>query len=344
MRITQLRIDRFGVWSGLEVDQLTAPIVVFYGENEAGKTTLMQFVRTVLYGFSAARRERYVPPRSARPGGSMAIEVAGQSLVVHRHLDPPSGEELLEVVDHDDQHHPVRSLTRLLDGVDEPVFNGVFAFGLREIQELATLSDSTAADLLYELTLGIDRVSLSDVVGHLDTGRSQLLGDGEHPGRLLELVERREPAAQRNRGPARLDGRISGDRQKARRSERHRRGAGKRGNRAGSAAAGAGGDRPDRTPLAAAKRARSTPQSAGSGAATARRRRGQAGRAEEAARDPAASFAAGHRSPPRRDGRGRSAQNQRGPLPPGPAPGSPGRAAALDRLARRPKQTAGRRA
>ena len=87
---------------------------------------------------------------------------------------------------------PVRSLTRLLDGVDEPVFNGVFAFGLREIQELATLSDSAAADLLYELTLGIDRVSLSDVVGHLDSARSQLLNDGEHPGRLIELVEQRK--------------------------------------------------------------------------------------------------------------------------------------------------------
>ncbi len=188
VKITQLRIDRFGVWSGLEVEQLTAPMVVFYGENEAGKTTLMQFVRTVLYGFSPARRDRYVSTRhGGTPGGSLTVDVAHQSLVIHRYLDVRSGEETLEVVDRDGQHHPLRGLARLLDGIDESVFNNVFAFGLREIQELATLSDSAAADLLYELTLGIDRVSLSDVVGQLQTSRERLLSDGEQPCRLLEL-------------------------------------------------------------------------------------------------------------------------------------------------------------
>ncbi len=56
----------------------------------------------------------------------------------------------------------------LLSNVDETVFNNVFAVGLREIQELATLGDTEAAELLYNLTAGLDRVSLVEVLQELD--------------------------------------------------------------------------------------------------------------------------------------------------------------------------------
>jgi len=52
----------------------------------------------------------------------------------------------------------------VLGNIDEAVFQNVFAVGLREMQELGTLSDSKAAELLYSLTAGLDRVSLVEVV------------------------------------------------------------------------------------------------------------------------------------------------------------------------------------
>ncbi|MFM7115962.1 MAG: ATP-binding protein, partial [Planctomycetota bacterium] len=52
MRISDLQVDGFGVWKGLSVDRLSPDITVFYGQNEAGKTTLMQFVRSMLFGFA----------------------------------------------------------------------------------------------------------------------------------------------------------------------------------------------------------------------------------------------------------------------------------------------------
>ena len=56
MKITDLQIDGFGVWSDLNLEHLTDSMTVFYGPNEAGKTTLMQFIRCVLYGYSPERR------------------------------------------------------------------------------------------------------------------------------------------------------------------------------------------------------------------------------------------------------------------------------------------------
>ena len=52
MRITALEVDGYGVWTGLKFEPLSEGLNVFFGPNEAGKTTLMQFVRSVLYGFS----------------------------------------------------------------------------------------------------------------------------------------------------------------------------------------------------------------------------------------------------------------------------------------------------
>ena len=60
MKISGLQIDRFGIWSGVRFDGLADGVNVFYGPNEAGKTTLMQFIRMVLYGFGSGRAERYL--------------------------------------------------------------------------------------------------------------------------------------------------------------------------------------------------------------------------------------------------------------------------------------------
>jgi uncharacterized protein YhaN len=59
MKLTELKIEGFGVWRGLEIHDLAPGLNVFYGPNEAGKTTLMQFARAVLYGFSPKRRAQW---------------------------------------------------------------------------------------------------------------------------------------------------------------------------------------------------------------------------------------------------------------------------------------------
>ena len=62
MRINDIQVDGFGVWKGLTIDNLNPGMTLFYGRNEAGKTTLMQFVRSAMFGFSPERRDKYSPP------------------------------------------------------------------------------------------------------------------------------------------------------------------------------------------------------------------------------------------------------------------------------------------
>lgn len=194
MRITALSVDGFGVWSGLELAELSDQLNVFYGPNEAGKTTLMQFVRSVLYGFSPERRARYLPPlRAGRPGGTIHVIGGQTSYAVSRHADEAGEMGDAAVVSDGQQIVPdQRLLGDLLGDVDEPTFNNVFVFGLREIQELGALSDTQAAEELYSLALGLDRVSLVDVLGELETSRNRLLASDDRPSLVTQLMSQRE--------------------------------------------------------------------------------------------------------------------------------------------------------
>ena len=75
MKITDIHIDGFGVWHDLTLRGVSSELTVFYGPNEAGKSTLMNFLRTVLYGVTPQRRKRYLPPLAGgRPGGWLKVD------------------------------------------------------------------------------------------------------------------------------------------------------------------------------------------------------------------------------------------------------------------------------
>ncbi len=84
------------------------------------------------------------------------------------------------------------SLTTLLGSVDESIFTNVFAIGLRELQELSTLDDTAAADELYKLSSGLDRVSLVDVMRQLRGARGELIATDAQSGQISSMMMRRE--------------------------------------------------------------------------------------------------------------------------------------------------------
>jgi uncharacterized protein YhaN len=190
MKITDIKIDGFGVWHDLSLRGLSPEISVFYGPNEAGKTTLMHFLRSVLYGVSPARRGRYLPPLDGgRPGGWLKILGDEGPLTVSRYADRgPHDIGKVTVIMPDGEEQGDRLLREALDGIDEPTYQNVFAVGLREVQELGTLSDTAVAQWLYRLTSGLDRISLYDVIHLLGNTRLRLLNSADEPSEIRTLV------------------------------------------------------------------------------------------------------------------------------------------------------------
>jgi uncharacterized protein YhaN len=194
MKIIDIKIDGFGVWRDLAIRGLSPELTVFYGPNEAGKSTLMQFIRSVLYGVSPARRERYLPPVvGGRPGGSLKVHGDEGPLVISRYADRTAGDVgKVTITTADGEEQGDRLLREALEHVDEPTYNNIFAVGLREVQELGSLSDTAAAQWLYRLTSGLDRISLYDVIHMLAGSRTRLLSSAEEKSEIRTLVERRE--------------------------------------------------------------------------------------------------------------------------------------------------------
>jgi uncharacterized protein YhaN len=199
MRVKDIQIDGFGVWSGLAVDSLPDTMTLFYGPNEAGKTTLMQFLRAMFYGFTPERRARYMPPvYGGTPGGAMRVTGPGGGYQIRRHSHATDTGVLgqLSVTGQDGLAQGQHRLSGLLGQIDEAIFTNVFAIGIRELQELSTLDDTSAADELYKLSSGLDRVSLVDVMRSLRTGRNKLVGkskaDDEDATVLAALISKRE--------------------------------------------------------------------------------------------------------------------------------------------------------
>ena len=59
MRIQELYLDGFGHFHQRSIGPLSGPVTVFYGPNEAGKSTTLAFIRAILFGFPARFNSHY---------------------------------------------------------------------------------------------------------------------------------------------------------------------------------------------------------------------------------------------------------------------------------------------
>ena len=78
MKIERLKVEGFGHFRQFELE-LKPGLNVLYGPNEAGKSTLLAFVRAVLFGFEGRKEIPADPPGGYRPHPGTGRET-GRSL------------------------------------------------------------------------------------------------------------------------------------------------------------------------------------------------------------------------------------------------------------------------
>jgi uncharacterized protein YhaN len=190
MNITQVDVDRFGVWRQLRLPVSGRGMTVFYGPNEAGKTTLWRFIRSILYGFEPFEIElESGTPQPVRWEGSLEVEAAAVPYVIRRISDRGT-RGLVSVVGTDRQEPAEALLAELLFRTNESLFENVFAVGLNELQELATLEDDEVAHHIYGLTLGPTGQKLLDATRALGVQSAAVFDGATRSGRLVDAFER----------------------------------------------------------------------------------------------------------------------------------------------------------
>ena len=125
MNITKLELTHFGKFH-LKTIEFTSGLNVVYGKNEAGKSTIHAFVRSMLFGMpnteeGCARYEHYLPWETPQEySGRLWISRGGHSYRIERSFLKP--EPTLQVFDEtqDEQlEHPRAALRELLGGLTE---------------------------------------------------------------------------------------------------------------------------------------------------------------------------------------------------------------------------------
>ena len=155
MRIESLYIDGFGHFTQSEFGPFDAPISIFYGENEAGKTTLLAFIRTILFGFPTRGRDEFYPPfRGGRHGGHLVVvDDSGTRYTIERFAGARGGN--LTVKDDSGNSFGDTKLRELVGHSSKELFENVFAFGLGELQEMKSLDNEEVQGRIYSAGLGV---------------------------------------------------------------------------------------------------------------------------------------------------------------------------------------------
>ncbi len=174
MRITGWHIDGFGVFTDTTVRNLPNDLTVVMGPNEAGKSTLLAFIRGVLFGFPERRNsERDYPPlHGGRHGGRVFVtDEEGLTAVVERHR----GAARPRVTLSDGSPGTEADLARVVGHADAEVFRNLFAFSLTELESLRTLDTSAVRDRIFTAAVVGAGRSARHAINALDRRREAFL-------------------------------------------------------------------------------------------------------------------------------------------------------------------------
>ena len=179
MRLTAIHIDGFGIFHDLDIAGLSPGLNVFLGDNESGKTTLLAFLRIILFGFPPGqRRENIYPPQEGgRHGGRLALlSQEGEDYVVVRHHGAKRGPVTVTLPDGGQGDEEV--LRQLTGAATEDLFRSVFAFSLSELQAFESLNSQAVRAAIYSAGAGVGRVSLAKVEKGLQASIGQIFKPG----------------------------------------------------------------------------------------------------------------------------------------------------------------------
>lgn len=128
MKLIKVNIYGFGKWIDQQFDIATDYQVIF-GNNEAGKTTFLNFIKSILFGFASGRGNnkfaQYRPKKGTSYGGELEF-IDGQTKWLVRRVDGKGDGDLS--LFRDGQQVPNKLLTQITKGFSKADFESTHVF------------------------------------------------------------------------------------------------------------------------------------------------------------------------------------------------------------------------
>lgn len=164
MQLKKVHIDGFGIFNDKQIDGFTSGVNLLYGPNEFGKTTFLEFIRRILFGFPAKRGSinQYPALHGGRYGGKLFCElINGDELTIHRTIGSHRGSVTIQLGT--SEYTGQEELNRLLDSISQTFYENVYAFSLNELQEIDSLSEDEIRNRIYGAGLELGGRSLTTI-------------------------------------------------------------------------------------------------------------------------------------------------------------------------------------
>jgi uncharacterized protein YhaN len=159
MIIKEIQIYGYGKLENITISNLDH-FTVFYGENEAGKSTIMSFIHSMLFGFptKVQTEQRYEPKSGTRYGGKLLIQTNDkQSIVIERTKGKSTGD--VTVTLEDGTRGGEDLLKELLSRLDKSLYQSIFSFNLQGLQNIQQLKKEDLGRFLFSTgAVGTDRL------------------------------------------------------------------------------------------------------------------------------------------------------------------------------------------
>ena len=190
MIIKNIHIDGFGIYHDFSLPtHLEKGINILYGENEAGKSTLLQFLRYTLFGYPSARKSPKMEPLAGgKHGGRIVAEtLSGDQVIFERHAATKQGQIQLHY--NHKVYNDENMWFRLLGNANEKLFNNIYAFTLDELIDYGSLNDSGMQDRLFSIGMGLNTASIQEIENNIKNSMDQIYVERGRTKKVNELLE-----------------------------------------------------------------------------------------------------------------------------------------------------------
>lgn len=163
MQLLEIHIDGFGVFCDKHVTGLSSGTNVLYGLNEFGKSTLLAFIKRILFGFRASSNANPYPAVSGGAyGGRIVCQLANDKIVTISRKEGRSGGPV-EIITDSAEFSGQEELNKIIGRISEKFYENVYAFGLDELQALKTLEEEEVKNHIYGAGLELGSTSLTEI-------------------------------------------------------------------------------------------------------------------------------------------------------------------------------------
>ncbi|MGM0753337.1 MAG: ATP-binding protein [Bacillota bacterium] len=189
---------------------------LFFGENEAGKSTIMSFIHSILFGFPTKHQSllRYEPKSSTEYGGKILCQLEGHGIVgIERIRGKAAGNVTVQF--EDGRMEGEETLQQLLGNMERATYQNIFSFNLEGLQNIQRLkkedlnrylfsAGSTGTDLLLKLDQNWQKEreqlfkksgrkpQINTVLTHLKSLENQVREGKEKNEQYLPLIAKRQ--------------------------------------------------------------------------------------------------------------------------------------------------------